>query len=121
MEMLVYSRAGVIGLLPASPESLSKGSIKGILCRTQAKIDDLTWDLETRKIDVTISSRVDQTIQLFVAKGIESVNAPEGVLTAPVPAGSEECSVRLSASHPITLHFTMGIKDRAGWMNKGNQ
>ena len=121
MEMLVYSRPGVIGLLPAEPDSLTKGSIKGILCRTQAKIDDLTWNLETRKMDVTISSRIVQTIKLFVRKGIESVDAPDGVLATTVLAGSEECSVRLAASHPITLHFTIGTQDGSGWIKKGNQ
>jgi hypothetical protein len=121
MEMLVYSRPGVIGLLPAEPDSLTKGSVKGILCRTQAKIDDLRWNLETKKIDVTISSRVDQTIKLFVRRGIESVDAPEGVLATPVLGGSEECSVRLAASHPITLHFTIGTRDRSGWIRKGIQ
>jgi hypothetical protein len=119
--MLVYSRPGVIGLLPAEPDSLTKGSVKGILCRTQAKIDDLRWNLETKKIDVTISSRVDQTIKLFVRRGIESVDAPEGVLATPVLGGSEECSVRLAASHPITLHFTIGTRDRSGWIRKGIQ
>ena len=75
MEMLVYSRPGVIGLLPAQPDSLSQGELKGVLCRTQARIDDLTWNLKTGKVDVTISSRVDQTIALFVRNGIESVHA----------------------------------------------
>ncbi len=49
MEMLIYSRPGVIGLLPAMPASLSSGTVKGIVCRTQATIDNLTWDLHARK------------------------------------------------------------------------
>jgi hypothetical protein len=121
MEMLVYSRPGVIGLLPAEPDSLSKGSVKGILCRTQAKIDDLTWNLETKKIDVTISSRIDQTVKLMVRRGIESVYAPEGVLTAPVQVGSVECNVRLSASHPVTLHFMIAAEDGSNWTDQGAQ
>ena len=76
MEMLVYSRPGVIGLLPAAPDSLAEGTVKGVVSRTQATVDNLTWDLHAKKIDVTISSRVDQTIKLFVRHGIESVDAP---------------------------------------------
>lgn len=121
MEMLVYSRPGVIGLLPAAPDSLPEGEVKGIVCRTQAKIEDLTWNLATKKIDVTISSGLDQTIKLFVRRGIESVDAPEGVLAGPVAAGSEECSVRLAASHPVTLHFTIGNQDRSSWIRRMGQ
>ena len=39
MEMLAYSRPGVIELLPALPASLVKGSINGMLARTFARIN----------------------------------------------------------------------------------
>jgi len=116
MEMLVYSRPGVIGLLPAMPASLSSGTVKGIVCRTQATIDNLTWDLHAKKIDVTISSRVDQTIKLFVRGGIESVDAPDGAVDGPVPPGSQESTLHLTASHPVTLHFTTGDQDPSSWV-----
>ena len=87
MEMLVYSRPGVIGLLPAAPDSLSEGTIKGVVSRTQATIDNLAWDLKGKKIDVTISSKVDQTMKLFVRYGIESVDAPSGALVGSVTPG----------------------------------
>jgi hypothetical protein len=116
MEMLVYSRPGVIGLLPAQPDSLSQGELKGVLCRTQARIDDLTWNLKTGKVDVTISSRVDQTIALFVRNGIESVHAAPGALVAPVLRGADKCEVRLNKDSPITVHFDIGQDDRLGWV-----
>ena len=116
MEMLLYSRPGVIGLLPANPDSLTEGSIKGVVSRTRAKIDDLTWNLKTKTIDVTISSQVDQTIRLFVRHGIEGVDASSGILVGSVVPGSAECTVRLTRGHPITLHFNIGSGDRAGWI-----
>jgi alpha-L-fucosidase 2 len=116
MEMLVYSRPGVIGLLPAEPDSLTEGSLKGIVTRALATIDDLTWNLNTKKIDVTISSHVDQTIRLFARYGIESLDAPPGVLMASVVPGSVECNVRLSKSHPVTLHLSVANEDRSGWI-----
>jgi hypothetical protein len=116
MEMLVYSRPGVIGLLPAQPDSISQGSVKGIVSRTQATIDDLSWNLNTKKIDVIINSQVDQTIKLFVRQGIESVDAPTGVLIGSVVPGSLECNVRLAKSHPVTLHISVANKDRTGWI-----
>ena len=118
MEMLVYSRPGVIGLLPAMPASLEKGSIKGVLCRTQAKIEELNWDLRRKEIDVTISSRIDQTVQIYVRRGIERVDAPMGVLTTPIHAGAERCSAHLSASHPVTLHILIGDEETSHWLRE---
>ncbi len=46
MEMLAYSRPGVIEVLPALPPSLVKGSINGMLLRTFARLNKLTWDME---------------------------------------------------------------------------
>jgi hypothetical protein len=43
MEMLLYSRPGVIELLPALPPTLTKGSISGMLARTFARVDKLAW------------------------------------------------------------------------------
>jgi alpha-L-fucosidase 2 len=116
MEMLIYSRPGVIGLLPAAPDSLMQGELKGVLCRTQARIDDLTWNLRTRKVDVTISSGIDQTVALFVRDGIESVHAAPDVLVSPVARGAEKCEVRLNKDRPVILHFNIGDKDRLAWV-----
>jgi hypothetical protein len=115
MEMLVYSRPGVIGLLPAEPDSLTQGELKGVLCRTQARIDDLKWNLETRKVDVTIRSRVDQTVKFFLRRGIQSVDAPKGVLITAPRKGAIECEVRLAKDNPVTLHFNIGEENRLDW------
>ena len=44
MEMLAYSRPGVIEVLPALPPTLKKGSIDGMQLRTFARLDKLSWD-----------------------------------------------------------------------------
>ena len=115
MEMLVYSRPGVIGLLPATPNTLTQGTVKGILCRTQAKIDNFKWNLKTRKASVTISSGIDQIITLYIRRGIESVSSSPGVLVHPVTPGSNKCTVRLMQAHPVTLNFTIGNNDPLDW------
>lgn len=116
MEMLVYSRPGVIGLLPATPNTLTQGTVKGILCRTQAKIDSFKWNLATRKVSVTISSGIDQTITLYIRRGIESVSSSPGVLVHPVTPGSNKCTVHLIQAHPVTLSFTIGNNDPLDWV-----
>jgi hypothetical protein len=56
MEMLAYSRPGVIEVLPALPPSLVKGSMNGMLLRTFARLDKLAWDMEARTVDLTVTS-----------------------------------------------------------------
>ena len=61
MEMLAYSRPGVIEVLPALPETLTKGSIDGMLLRTFARLDKLTWDMDARTVDLTVTSFAHRT------------------------------------------------------------
>jgi alpha-L-fucosidase 2 len=112
------TRPGVIALLPAIPDTLTEGEAKGIVCRTQAKIDDLAWNLKTRKLSVTISSLTDQTIKLSVGGGIESIDAPDGVLPHKAASGAGEVEVKLSQAHPVTLHLTLGTKEPSSWIQE---
>lgn len=121
MEMLVYSRPGIIGLLPALPASLSEGTARGILCRTEARIDELTWNLKTSKLSVTISSRVDQDVTLFVGGGIENLQGPKDALASRWTPGSEEVHLRLSRARPVTLDVTLGKQDRSRWIRETGQ
>src|SRR5208282_4464028 len=56
MEMLAYSRPGVIEVIPALPSSLVKGSVNGMLLRTFARLDKLAWDMDARTVDLTVTS-----------------------------------------------------------------
>jgi alpha-L-fucosidase 2 len=84
MEMLLYSRPGVIELLPALPETLVRGSIQGMLARTFARIDNLTWNMEVRTVDLSVTSLCSQDVTLIARHGIEEISAPAGVLAAPL-------------------------------------
>jgi hypothetical protein len=121
MEMLVYSRPGVIGLLPALPDALNDGTANGIVCRTQAKVDELSWNLKTSKLRVTINSRIDQVIDLVVRRGIENIDAPEGVLVHSPARGAQEVQVKLLKSHPVTLHVDLGKEGSSGWLEEAMQ
>lgn len=71
LEMLVYSRPGVIELLPACSEKLKKGKISGVKCRTRATVENLKWDFEKGLVNATISSSIDQNIELVFRKPIK--------------------------------------------------
>src|SRR5664279_2912500 len=108
MEMLLYSRPGVIELLPALPPSLLKGSINGMLARTFAKIDNLSWDMEAHTVDITITSVKTQDITLISRHGIEEISAPAGVLAASLQKGKANIDLHLPENKPVKIHMSIG-------------
>ena len=118
MEMLLYSRPGVIEVLPALPPSLGKGSINGMLARTFARIDKLAWDMEARTAELTVTSFRKQDVTLIGRYGIESITAPAGVLAAPLQAGNANIDVHLPKDRPVTFHFKLGHRHPLDWVTQ---
>jgi hypothetical protein len=115
MEMLAYSRPGVIELLPALPASLAKGSISGMLARTGARIDKLAWDLEARTVDLAITSLRPQDVTLITRQGIERISAPAGVLAAQPGSGSADCTLHLPEGKQVEIHVQLGRRNQLAW------
>ncbi len=116
MEMLLYSRPGVIEILPAVPDSLTKGSIRGMLARTFAKVDTLAWDMPSRTADLTITSLKDQDIMLIVRHGIEKIVAPAGVLAKAPEPDAISYGLRLKKDAPVRLHLVLGRHKPLDWV-----
>ena len=121
MEMLAYSRPGVIEVLPALPASLAKGSINGMLARTFARIDTLAWDLETRTVDLTISSGRKQDVKLIARYGIEDISAPSGVLAAGFRSGMDNCGLHLPEGRQVELHLKLSRREPRDWSDRGTE
>nr|MDT0659289.1 glycoside hydrolase N-terminal domain-containing protein [Micromonospora sp. DSM 115978] len=68
IESLVYSRPGLVHLLPAPPPSLTAGTIRGVTCRGRITVQELGWD--AGGVRVLLVSPVDQRI-LIRAPGHE--------------------------------------------------
>src|SRR5581483_6739754 len=117
MEMLAYSRPGVIEVLPALPSSLVKGSINGMLLRTFARLNKLDWDMEARTVDLTVTSVRKQDITLIARYGIEAVTAAPGVLGAKPQAGQATCELHLPAGKPVDIHLKIGRRNPLDWVN----
>lgn len=104
MEMLALSDPGSLELLPALPKGLKKGSISGLKGKSRFTIDQLSWDMDTHKARVTITSDVDQNLTLIQRAGIEQItggavqNSPLGAIARVVP---------LKAGQPVTLDLTL--------------
>ena len=119
MEMLAYSRPGVIEVLPALPPSLVKGSINGMLARTFARIDRLVWDMEARTVDLTITSVRKQDVTLIARYGIEEISAPAGVLAAKPQSGTANCDLHLPEGKPVEIRLKLGQNDPLDWAAQG--
>jgi hypothetical protein len=115
MEMLAYSRPGVIEVLPALPPSLAKGSINGMLARTFARIDKLEWDMQARTVDIIITSLKKQDITLIARHGIEEISAPSGVLAAAFQPGKANCNLHLPEKKPVEIHLRLGHHNPSDW------
>lgn len=115
MEMLLYSRPGVIELLPALPESLVKGSINGMLARTFAKINKLTWDMQQRRVDITITSLKDQNITLITRYGINDISASSGII-GKFTKGNADCVINLPENKPVEIYLKLGNNMPLDWI-----
>jgi hypothetical protein len=118
MEMLLYSRPGVIELLPALPPTLTKGSINGMLARTFARVDKLAWNMQNRTADLTVTSSRKQDITLIARYGITSITAPAGVLATPLRSGSANCELHLPEAKAITIHLKLGSHQPNEWIEQ---
>ena len=115
MEMLAYSRPGIIEVLPALPPSLVKGSISGMLARTFARIDKLAWDMQARTVDLNITSVRKQDITLIARHGIEQITAPAGVLAARPKSGAANCDLHLPQGKQVQVNLKLGKVDPLDW------
>jgi hypothetical protein len=120
MEMLLYSRPGVIELLPALPESLVKGSIDGMLARTFARIDKLAWDMNSRTVDLTVTSFREQDVTLMARHGIDGITAPSGTLAAALQRGEANIDVHLPANKSVSFHIGLGRHKPLEWLDQVN-
>jgi hypothetical protein len=116
MEMLLYSRPGVIEILPALPPTLIKGSINGMLARTFARIDKLAWDMGARTVELAVTSFREQDIALIARYGIEEITASAGVLSAPLNQETANCNLHLPQGKPVTVHLNLGQHQPIDWV-----
>jgi hypothetical protein len=117
MEMLAYSRPGVIEVLPALPPALVKGSMNGMLLRTFARLDKLAWDMAARTVDVTITSVRKQDVTLIARQGIEAIAASPGTLAAKPQPGNASCELHLPEGKPVEIHLKLGRRNPLNWVN----
>ncbi|HEX2921647.1 MAG TPA: glycoside hydrolase N-terminal domain-containing protein [Bacteroidales bacterium] len=116
IEMLLYSRPGVIEVLPALPETLIKGSVNGLLARSFIRVDNLTWDMLERSIDLTITSLKKQDVTLLTRYGIEEIYCSPDV-SGNFSKGKADCELHLPENEPIKIHLEVSDFKKADWVS----
>ncbi|HLP72296.1 MAG TPA: glycoside hydrolase N-terminal domain-containing protein [Bacteroidales bacterium] len=114
-EMLLYSRPGIIEILPALPESLMKGSISGLLSRSFARINNLEWDMSKRMVDLTITSLRNQDVVLIARKGIEDITSSSESIGS-FRKGKADCILHLKANEQVKFHLELGENNIMDWV-----
>lgn len=82
-EALVYTRPGIIELLPALPHQLAKGTITNVRGRNRVRIASLSWNLPARTTTITMASAVTQKITLICRRGINSISTSATITSSP--------------------------------------
>ena len=103
LEMLAYSRPGMIKLLPALPDKWRTGRCDGILCRGQIELS-VAWNQDERIIDAQLISSKDQTITIHFPGAIEKLETTmaEGCVKDS-PYGSAYRQLVLSAGQKVMI------------------
>ena len=101
MEMLVNSNPKIIDLLPAVPESLTRGAVAGIKARNRVTIENLNWDLHKNTIECTLRSDIDQQITLAQRRGIRSISANAKV--GPSSIGNTARVIEMKAGQAVKI------------------
>ena len=100
-EMLLYSNTGEIELLPALPPQWKKGSINGLMTRSNAQIAKLLWDTEKGEVECAIIPGSNQTVKLSCGVGYSVLRTSEGNII------DRKDELVLRKDEEITLYFTL--------------
>ncbi|MGW6932988.1 glycosyl hydrolase family 95 catalytic domain-containing protein [Lentzea sp. NPDC054927] len=114
-EALLYSRPGVLELLPALPGQLTRGTITGMRARGRIRVHSLSWDLSARTTTMSVTSAVDQTVTLISRRGMASVTTTAPV--APSSLGPHARQITLTAGQRTDITVSL----QGGWCRLVNR
>jgi len=113
MEMLATTNRGRLELLPALPRDFRTGSAQGMLGRSQFVIDELRWNLDELELYVTLTSLIDQELDLVLRKGMTGYEVVSGGATVEgFHRGAELVVLGLEADDTTTIRITFTDETR---------
>jgi len=87
LESILYSRPGLIELLPAVPDCWPVGSLSGMMTRSAVRLERLQWNLPEGKMKIALMPLKDQCLELKYRPGFQTL-AVDGVIVAEDGKGS---------------------------------
>jgi len=108
LEMLAFSKPGMIKLLPALPTRWRSGAAKGIACRGGVTVD-MEWNAANRQFAATLTSREDQELVLRLPKTCGEVSFTPHASAAPdTQRGPGYWKVSLKEGVPVKIASDAG-------------
>ncbi len=101
IEMLLFSKVGLIKLLPALPGKWDKGEITGLVARGGVDVD-IKWDLAAGELKAKLTARTAQTVTLKLPFAPTSIEAGGAELT-PSDLGDSYRQIALPAGMTVIL------------------
>lgn len=107
-EAMVFSNTGEIEALPALPSDWESGSIQGIMARTMAEVEDISWNIPEKRISVTVRSLKDGN-NIKLKSGEKAVSAVQD--GEPVDIQDSAVNITLNKDESTTVVFTLAEKE----------
>lgn len=104
-EAFLYTRPGILEILPALPDQLAKGAIRGVRGRNRILVESLSWDIAARTATVAVVSDVTQTVTFVCRRGITGLTTTAGTAASQLGAHAR----RLSLTAGVRTHVTVGL------------
>ncbi|WP_030458725.1 RICIN domain-containing protein [Kitasatospora sp. NRRL B-11411] len=107
-EALLYTRPGVLEILPALPEQLVKGTIRGVRGRNRVLVESLTWDTSARTATATLVSDTTQTLTFICRRGIAALSTTAATGTSPLGAHARTLTLTAGTRTTVTVTTLAG-------------
>ncbi|MHC4562116.1 MAG: glycosyl hydrolase family 95 catalytic domain-containing protein, partial [Planctomycetota bacterium] len=101
IEMLLFSKLGLLKLLPAVPAKWPTGQINGLVARGDITVD-LQWDFPAGTVRAELTARQAQTITVKLPFAPTTITCDGGEVTA-TDLGDTYRTLSLPAGHVVTL------------------
>jgi hypothetical protein len=107
-EALLYTRPGVLEILPALPDQLAKGSITGVRARGRIRVHTFTWDLSARTATLSVTSAVTQDVTLISRRGMTAVTTTAAVASSSLGTHARKVTLAAGQRTDITVSLLSG-------------
>ncbi|ROR38054.1 glycosyl hydrolase family 95 catalytic domain-containing protein [Kitasatospora cineracea] len=116
-EALLYTRPGVLEILPALPEQIVKGTVRGVRGRNRVLVESLAWDTSARTATATLVSDTTQTLTFICRRGIAALSTTAATGTSPLGAHARTLTLTAGTRTTVTVTTLAGtyrLVNRAG-------